>query len=62
MNIKEKKEKLINNEIAISDLDSSELEQLKNIVKKDLDAKRLELSKLNEKIKEMKTKIDNLVD
>ena len=49
MNINEKKEKLINREISISDLSSNEVEKIK----------KQELKSLNEKIKQMKLKIDN---
>ena len=59
MNIDEKREKLINKEISVSDLSSKEVEQIKNNVKIELEKKKIELNNLNCKIKELKTKIDN---
>ena len=59
MDIKGKKNKLINKEILVSDLNSEEVEKIKKSIKKDLDLKKEELSDLNKKIKEMKKKIDN---
>ena len=62
MDIKGKKNKLINKEILVSDLNSEEVEKIKKSIKKDLDLKKEELSDLNKKIKEMKKKIDNWVN
>lgn len=59
MDIKGKKNKLINKEILVSDLNSEEVEKIKKSMRKDLDLKKEELSDLNKKIKEMKKKIDN---
>lgn len=60
MDIETKKEKLLKNEIFIFELNSKEVELIKNDVKKDLDMKKKELNDLNRKIKEIKNKIDNL--
>ena len=62
MNINEKKEKLINKEISISDLNSEEVEKIKESVKKELELKKQELDNLDKKIKEMKKKVDNWVN
>lgn len=59
MNMNEKKEKLINQEISVFDLTNNEVKQLKDIVRNDLEKKKKELDNLNQKIKDMKTKIDN---
>ena len=59
MEIDEKKEKLINNELLISDLTSEEVEKIKKSLKIDLNSRKEELINLNKKIKEMKIKIDN---
>lgn len=59
MNIDETKEKLLKKEIKISNLSSSEVKEIKKSVEKDLNIKREELRSLNEKIKQMKVKIDN---
>ena len=59
MDIDVKKEKLMNGEISIDDLAPEEIEQMKKIVKKEINSKKKELDKLNGKIKDMKTKIDN---
>ena len=59
MNINEKKEKLINKEISISDLNSNEVEKIKKYIEEDLTLKKQELDSLNEKIKEMKNIVDN---
>ena len=59
MDIKGKKNKLLNKEILVSDLNSEEVEKIKKSIQKDLDLKKEELSNLNKKIKEMKKKIDN---
>lgn len=59
MDIKGKKNKLLNKEILVSDLNSEEVEKIKKSIQKDLDLKKEELSDLNKKIKEMKKKIDN---
>lgn len=57
--IDEKKQKLINKEISVSDLTVDEVEKLTKAVSQDLDDKKEELNNLNKKIKEMKVKIDN---
>ena len=59
MDINEKKEMLLNQEISIADLTLEEVEQIKEIVQKELKMKKQELDKINQKIKEMKLKIDN---
>ena len=43
MDIKGKKNKLINKEILVSDLNSEEVEKIKKSIKKDLDLKKEEL-------------------
>lgn len=59
MNIDEKKQKLINKEISVSDLSLEEVEYLKNQVRKELNEKKDDLNKLNKNIKAMKNRIDN---
>lgn len=59
MDINEKKDKLLNKEISISDLTSDEVEKIKKSVKKDLEVKKEELNDINQKIKNIKIKIDN---
>lgn len=59
MNIDEKKQKLINKEISVSDLSLEEVEYLKTQVRKELNEKKDDLNKLNKNIKAMKNRIDN---
>lgn len=59
MSIKKRKEQLMKQEISVYDLTSEEVEKITKSVKKDLDAKKEELSQLNVKIKDMKRVIDN---
>ena len=59
MNIDEKKQKLINKEISVSDLSIEEVEYLKTQVRKELNEKKDDLNKLNKNIKAMKNRIDN---
>ena len=58
-NINEKKEKLLNKEITVADLTSNEVNEIKEMIKKDLASKQKELSDLNKKIREIKVQIDN---
>ena len=62
MDINEKKEKLIRKEISIADLTSYEVEEIKENVKQDLISKKQELNDLNQKIKNIKGKIDNFAN
>lgn len=59
MDINEKKEKILNQEISIADLSLEEVEQIKELVQRDLKNKKQELNDVNQRIKEMKIKIDN---
>lgn len=59
MNINEKKDKLIKNEISIFDLTDNEIEEIKAKLDNDIQKKKKELDTINKKIKNMKVKIDN---
>lgn len=59
MDVNKKKEKLINKEISVYDLSSKEVEEIKEIVEKELEDKKNDLNNLNKKIKDMKVRIDN---
>lgn len=59
MDINEKKEKILNQEISIADLSLEEVEQIKELVQRDLKNKKQELNDVNQRIKEVKIKIDN---
>lgn len=59
MNIKKKKEMVINGEISVYDLKSKEVESITKSVQKDLDDKKQELAELNQKIRDVKVRIDN---
>lgn len=57
--INEKKEALMEQKISVYDLELEEVKKIKATIQKDLKAKRQELDEINQKIKGMKTKIDN---
>ena len=57
--VEKKKEKLINQEISVFDLTQKEVIKIKDSVENELDLKKQELKDVNQKIKEIKTKIDN---
>ena len=54
-----KKEMLLNDEISVMDLNEKEVKKIKESFEKDLEDKRQELSELNQRIKDVKVKIDN---
>ena len=59
MDINEKKEMLMKDELSVYDLTQEEVKKMKKIIKKDIDKKRIELNEINNKIRDMKIKIDN---
>ena len=59
MNVKEKKEKLWEQQISIADLTTEEVEELKESFQKDLKLKKQELSRINRDIRAMKSRIDS---
>ena len=59
MNVKEKKEKLWEQQISIADLTTEEVEELKESFQKDLRLKKQELSRINRDIRAMKSRIDS---
>ena len=59
ISVKKKKEMLLNDEISVFDLKVKEIKKLKESFADDLEEKNQELAKLNQKIRDMKTRIDN---
>ena len=59
ISVKKKKEMLLNDEISVFDLKAKEIKKLKESFADDLEEKNQELATLNQKIRDMKTRIDN---
>ena len=59
ISVKKKKEMLLNDEISVFDLKVKEIKKLKESFADDLEEKNQELATLNQKIRDMKTRIDN---
>ncbi|MBR2289596.1 MAG: hypothetical protein IJ867_03060 [Clostridia bacterium] len=59
MSLNSKKRMLINEEISVFDLTPEEVAKMKKSFEKDLQNKKQELKEINQKIRNMKTRIDN---
>ena len=59
ISVKKKKEMLLKDEMSVFDLKQKEIKKIRESFEEDLEEKNQELSKLNQKIRDMKTRIDN---
>ena len=59
MNYENVKKQLQNKEISVLDLSCKDVKSITKKMKKELEEKQIELNELNEKIKDMKVRIDN---
>ena len=59
MNYENVKKQLQNKEISVLDLSCKDVKSITKKMKKELEEKQIELDELNEKIKDIKVRIDN---